>query len=320
MNSVPLSRRPALRAVHVCLVLFSLGVSLSRAQDNIGARIGTQSDIVRQNEQTNVEERVQFRLSDPEVGEIDVVSRTPKPKMFTFSTDQNFFYTTNAFLDSSMERDDFFWSGRLVGSFVPYSTVNFTPRIIFEQSFFRYDRFSTLDFDSQILTLDVKYDFTRDDSWFMDVSYGGSRQYSWDDDVGEFYRYGLLNAAVTHVRHLGQTPIEFRGTLGSNWRHGDPSEFDRVTGYLNVGLLYSPIDTIHLGAYLHPEIQFYLNDPNDSSRTDFNVSAGVGATWTPTDYISFGVSASFTGNYSTADNEDYKVFLPSIVAAGGFSF
>jgi hypothetical protein len=321
MNSVHFSGRPSVRALQVSIALVSFGISgLSYAQGNIGAQIGTQQDVVRQGQQGTVEQQVQFRLTDPDVGEIDVVSRTPRPKMFTFSTDQNLFYTTNAFLEDDPESSDFFWNGRFVASFVPYSTVNFTPRLTFEQSFFRYDRFGVLDFDSQLLRAEIKYDFNRNDSWFMIASYEAARQYSWDDDVGEFYRYGLLNASINHVHPCRDHPVEFRGSLGTNWRHGDPSEFDRITGYANFGVLYSPIPTIHVGAYVHPEVQFYLNDPNDESRTDFNISAGAGVTWTPRDWISFGVNASVTGNYSSADNEDYKVFLPSIVVAGGYAF
>src|SRR3954468_6826958 len=144
MNSLLSLHKGGRRTLHLFVALLSLGVGIIRAQDNVGARIGTQQDVIHQGQQGTVEQQVQFRLTDPDVGEIDVVSRVPKPKMFTFSTDQNLFYTTNAFLDTSTERSDFFWNGRVVGSFVPYSTVNFTPRLIFEQSFFRYDRFGTL--------------------------------------------------------------------------------------------------------------------------------------------------------------------------------
>lgn len=308
------------RALPLLFALSLLDSGTLRAQDDAAARIGTQQDVVRRGDEGALEQRIPFRLSDPELGEIDLVSRTPRPKTFTFSTDQNFFYTTNAFLTPDGEQTSVFWNGRLAASLVPYSTVNFTPRVTFEQNFFRYDDFSRLDFDSQSLQFDMKYDFTRDDSSFANLSYTGARLYSPKDDVGEFYLYGLLNASFTHTRPLGHWPLNFAATIGSNWRHGDPADFDRVTGYLNFVLFYSPAQTVQLAAFVRPEIQGYLHDPDSSSRRDFNFSAGVSATWTPIEYLSFGATASFTGNYSSSDPKDYEVFLPSIVLAARASF
>ncbi|HMJ07165.1 MAG TPA: hypothetical protein VK474_12975, partial [Chthoniobacterales bacterium] len=193
-----------------------------RAQDDAAARIGTQQDVVRRGEETAEGERIPFRLSDPELGEIDLVSRAPKPKTFTVSTDQTLLYTSNAFLAPDGEQDDFFWNGRLVGSYVPYATRNFTPRITFEQNFFRYGDFSRLDFDAQSLQFDMKYDFRPDDSFFANLSYTGARLYSPHGSVDEFYRYGLVNLSATRIWSLGGLPLQIAGTLGANWRHGDP--------------------------------------------------------------------------------------------------
>ncbi|CAN5512032.1 hypothetical protein BH20VER1_BH20VER1_03490 [soil metagenome] len=292
----------------------------ARAQNNVGAQIGTEQDIIRRGEARETEQRIPFRLADPELGEIDIVSRAPRPKMFTFSTDQNLLYTTNAFLLPNNEQDTFFWNGRVNASFVPYATVNFTPRLTFDQNFFRYDEFSTLDFDSSTLTLDLKYDFNRADTWFANLSYTGALLYSPDEDTGEIYRYGLLNGSISHVRQLPGLPVTGVGTLGASWRHGDPGEFDRATIYLNAVLFYSPINMLQVIAFLRPDLQFYLCDPNDSSRTDFNLSGGVGVVWTPKEYISLGATTTFTSNWSSSDPNDYDVFVPSVVLSGRVAF
>ena len=290
------------------------------AQDTAGARIDTQQDVVRRGDEGAVEQRIQFRLTDPELGEIDLVSRVPKPKTFSFWTDQNLFYTSNAFLVPNRAEDTIFWNGHLAGSVVPYSTVNFTPRITFDQNFFRYDEFSILDFDSSSLQFDMKYDFKRDDSCFVNLSYTGAMLYSPQDDIGEFYTYGLVNGSFTHSRPLGQWPLNFWGTIGSTWRHGDPSDFDRVTAYLNLGLYYFPMATVQLSAFVRPELQCYLHEPISSSRRDFNFSTGLSASWIPNDYVSLGATVSFTGNYSSVDLRDYDVFLPSIFVAARVAF
>lgn len=240
--------------------------------------------------------------------------------MFTFSTSQNFHYTSNAFLVPSDERNAVFWNGRFGASFVPYATRDFTPRLTLEQNFFRYDRFSELDFDSQSAQLEVKYDLARDDSWFVNVSYAVARLYAPHSDVDEFYRYGLASASISNVRQLGGSPVYFAGSFGSQFRHGDPSQFDRVTAYVNAVLFYSPLEHFQLTVFVRPEGQLYTNDPIDSSRTDFNVSVGASAVLTPVEYVSLGVTASFVGNYSSSDPSDYEVFSPSVVIGGRIAF
>jgi len=289
------------------------------AQDD-AARIDTQQDLMRRDPAELDQPSLEINAGDPDLGEINLVRRTPRPKMFMFSTNQNLNYTSNAFLAPSDEQTDFFWNGRFEASFVPYATRNFTPRLTFEHNFFRYDDFSRLDFDSNSLELEVKYDLNRDDSWFIVGSYAAARLYSPRGDTGEFYRYGLLAGSITHRRQLGSSPVYFSGTLGSNFRHGDPSKFDRITLYLNAGFLYSPIEHLQLTAFVRPDAQFYTDDPLDSSRTDFNISAGTAVILTPVEYVSFALTLSVVGNYSSSDPSDYEVFSPSVMVEGRIAF
>ena len=178
-----------LRSTLLTLISLSLNLTVitsSRAQDDQAAQINTQQDLVNRQGAEALQQRAPYRITDPELGEIDLVSRVPRPKMFTFSTLQSFNFTTNAFLTQSGEQDAFFWNGRFDASFVPYATRDFTPRLTFEQNFFRYTRFSRLDFDSQTLQLDLKYDLNRNDTWFVNGSYGVSRLYSPRGSAGEF--------------------------------------------------------------------------------------------------------------------------------------
>ncbi|MBA2242341.1 MAG: hypothetical protein H0W04_05560 [Chthoniobacterales bacterium] len=138
--------------------------------------------------------------------------------------------------------------------------------------------------------------------------------------MDEFYRYGLPNASITHLRQLGQSPVYFAGTLGSQYRHGDPSAFDRVAGYLNTAFFYSPVEHLQLTAFARPEIQFYTNDPLDSSRKDLNLSVGASAVLTPIEYVSIGVTASFIENFSSSNPAEYEVFSPSVVIGGRIAF
>lgn len=306
----------------LCAAFFSIALLLpvgAHAQEG-AAQINTQQDVARRAPETDNDRAEAPSVSDPDLGEIALVRRTPRPDMFTFSTSQDFHYTSNAFLAPSNELGTLFWNGRFDASYVPYATRDFTPRLTFEQNFFRYQRFSQLDFDSQSLQLDVKYDLTRDDSWFVNVSYAVARLYTPRGDIGEFYRYGLATASITNVRQLGGSPIYFAGSVGSQWRHGDPSQFDRITAYANAALFYSPLEHFQLSAFVRPEGQFYTNDPVDSSRTDFNFSVGASAVLTPVDYISLGATFSFVGNYSSSSRADYEVISPTLVLGARIAF
>jgi hypothetical protein len=313
--------RFSLRAARVLVTLLLAGAGNVRAQQvETSAQIGTQQDVMRRSDEQVTEQQLQLRLSDPELGEIDLVSRAPKPKMFTFSTDETFLYTSNAFLLPNREMDDVFWNGRFNASWVPYATRQFTPRLTFEQNFFRYDEFSRLDFDSQALQLDLMYDFSRNHSLFGNLTFTGTRLDAPRDDMGEFYTYGLFNASLTDVRQLGQGPLQLVTSLGGGARVGDPGAFDRATGYLNVVLAYSPTETVQLLAFVHPELQFYLRDPLPGSRKDVNFSVGATAAWTPIQYFTIGTTVAFTHNDSTKDVVDYDVVVPSVFLTGRFSF
>ena len=282
------------------------------------AQINTQQDLVNREGAQTLLQPSQYRITDSELGEIDLVSRTPKPKMFTFSTGQSFNYTTNAFLVNDGEQDAFFWNGRFDASIVPYSVRDITPRLTFEQNFFRYTRFAELDFDSQTLQLDVKFDLNRSDTCFVNTSYGVTRLYSPRGSAGEFYRYGLANVNLNHYRPLG--PVYLLATAGAYSRHGESSAFDRIAPYLSAAALYSPIENVQLSAFVRPELQFYTNDPIKSSRTDFNVSLGIAVAWTPIQYVSIGATLAFVGNYSNSGVQEYNVFSPSIVVGAQISF
>jgi hypothetical protein len=259
-------------------------------------------------------------ITDPELGDISIVSRAPRPKQFTFYTGQSINFTSNAFLVRDDEQQAVFWNGRAGASYVPYATRNFTPRLTFEQNWFRYDHFSKLDFDSQSLTLDLKYDLNRNDTWFVDGSYTASRLYSQHPSIGEFYRYGLGNLSLTHFAPIGNTPLYLGVTGGGYWRLGDPSLSDRTAAYLNVVALYALRETIQLSAFTRPEFQHYTHDLSGTSREDFNLTVGASVTWNPREYLSVGATAAYIGNFSNVSERRYDVVTPNLFFGAQFAF
>src|SRR5437870_8646353 len=69
------------------------------------ARINTQQGLVNRPGTEALQAGTPYQITSSDLGEIDLVARAPRPKMFTFSTSQSFNYTTNAFLVNNGEQD-----------------------------------------------------------------------------------------------------------------------------------------------------------------------------------------------------------------------
>jgi hypothetical protein len=294
-------------------VFFAAGAH-AFAQD---VRVETQQQARERDQNALRQQDTSEAVADPDLGDIDLVSRQPRPKMFTFSTLQTFNYTSNAFLVRNGVEDDLFWNGRVGASFVPYATRNFTPRLSFAQDWFRYSDFSVLDFNAQTLQLDLKYDLNRDDTWYVIGSYALSRLDA--PGTGEFYRYGFLNGSVTHQIALQTAPVNLWLTGGAYWRHGDPSSSDRTSAYFNASATYNICETVQLSGFTRPEIQHYTHDPA-GSRDDFNVTVGATLSWTPNQYVAIAATASYIGNFSTVGERRYDVVTPSLVLGAQIAF
>jgi hypothetical protein len=307
--------RNRLVGLFVCL-FFAAGLQ-ALAQD---VRVETQQQARTREQNVLGEEEQQPEVADAELGDINLVSRAPRPKMFTFSTSQSLNFSSNAFLVRDGAQSDTFWNGRVGASYVPFATRDFTPRLTFDQNWFRYGEFGSLDFDSQSLQLDLKYDLNRNDTWYVDGSYAGARLYAPHSSIGEFYTYGFLNGSITHLFQLGTTPINLGVTGGAYWRHGDPSLSDRVSGYLNVLAAYNICETVQLSGFTRPEVQHYTHDLSGSSREDLNVTVGATLSWTPTQYVALAATASYVGNFSTVGQNRYDLITPSLIFGAQIAF
>ncbi len=268
-------------------------------------------------------QQVAFRATAPELGEIGLVQRQPAPDTFTFFTAQNVFYTDNAFLLDDFKLDSWAYSGRFGVTYVPWSVRDWTPSISVDQTFFRYDRVSVLDFNVQSITFALKYDITRDESWTATAAYSLTRIFTPRLDAGDVYKYGTLNLSLNHVRQLGErgvSPFFFSGSFAVSLRNGDPTAFDRVDLDLPLTLIYTPFERAQIFASFRPSVQFYTNDPVESDRRDLNLLAAVGVSYQFASWFSVGANYSWTGNYSNAAFRDYEVNMPGFSVTGKISF
>ncbi len=245
------------------------------------------------------------RFAHPGVGQIGLVRRHPVPETLTVYTRQAVSYTSNAFLAPAGERGDQYWSGSFGLTYIPYSVRDFTPSLTLEKQYFRYDEFSQLDFESFEFRAAVKYDFNKEDTLFGTTSYGYNQLNTSRFDIGEFYKYGLLNQSFTKIDRLGDKPFFLSTSVGAGYRHGDPSALDRLTTYVSAGIFYVPGESFSASLFFRPEGQFYLNPPIRSDRTDLNLAVGLSASYRFNEDASLGAFLQYVGNYSNAPSRDY---------------
>lgn len=293
------------------LLLAALGIGNSEAQDR-SANVDQFSNSQDQEQFSEQLDHVR-QLSTPEIGEIGLVRRYPVPDTITGYTSQGFLFTNNAFLTPNSLQSDWYWNGRFGATYVPYSTRDFTPSLTLEQNFFRYTSLEELDFDSQTLRAAVKYDFTKDDSWFSYTSYSLNRLYTSNSSDDEFYKYGQFEQSFTHFQQLTSTPLFLATTAGVTYRHGSPSSLDRVATSVNAALIYIPVEDVTISLSVRPDLQFYLNDSLDGNRTDLNLNVGLGAAYRYNEYISLSANFLYTGNFSNSNPRDYNVVSPGVM-------
>ncbi len=310
---------PTGRAVCFCLLVLSILPSTAVVAQE-ATRINVRQNTANSTGPVLFRGEMPLRISNADMGDIQLVNRQARPEMLTFSTTQLVSYTNNAFLTPSNQTHSFLYNGAASVSFVPYARANLTPRLTFEQNFYRYDRVSSLDFDSQSLQLDVKYDLVRDDSWFANFNIDASRLYSPRQNAGEFYRSGLVSAGLTNQRALRDWPLFLASNLVIGWRLGDDSAYDRWTLTWNESLIYQPIAQLQVALYTRAELGIYINDPLESDRRDLNLNIGASVTWTLCDHANIGLNANFVGNYSSDSRNKYEVVSPGLFLAAGIAF
>jgi hypothetical protein len=260
--------------------------------------------------------------SDADLGDIGVVQKFPKPEMFTFSTSQEFFYTDNVFYTNSNEVGSTAYLGSYTASYVPYSLVNWTPRITAQYNMVRYGSASSGDFDNENLAISSQYIFTEDRAWSWTPTIDLSRFEAPHGTNGEFYKEVVYDNQVSYVRQLCKdTPLFFVGAYDVAYHQTNPADFDRLDNSLSFSLAYYPIKEISIGPFVRPGARLYVTDTSyQHDRRDFNLSEGFDVTWTPCKYVSLSADFSHTDDFSSASNQSYADTIPGVAVSGTIKF
>ncbi len=267
---------------------------------------------------------------NPDLAGLEVVNKYPEPKTFTASTTHSLFWTDNAFLLNNSNETAFGYSGQAAVTYVPYSTRDWTPSVTFNYQMISYDRVSSLDFNAMTLRFASKYDLTRDKSWSWTASDSLQQLNSTRMGLGNFYNENFFDNQLTYIRTISsQYNLYFLGAAEVGWRLTDPGYYSRIDNSLLFSLIYAPLPELKVQGYFRPAAYVYTNDQEydyqdgffyNSGRTDYNISVGAMATYSPIEQVALNANLNWTGNYSTVGAREYQVFTPTLTVSGAISF
>jgi len=281
--------------------------------------------------------------SNADLGQLDFVQKYPKPDRFTFSSTQQFFYTDNVFFTNSNPVASTAYLGSYTGSFVPYSTRTWIPRVSFQYNMVRYGSVASGDFDNENLAFSSPYAFGKDDSWTWTPSATLSRFTAPHSNDHEFYKEALFDSQITHTQQLSKTvPLFFTAGYDLSYHLADPDQFDRLDNTLSFNLIYYPIPELSIGAYVRPSARIFLNNVKESTsaedyyyypavrvtnvyldqhdRDDFNLSEGIDVTWHFSKYASLSADFTNTDDYSNNAQFSYSQTSPGVSLTGTIGF
>ncbi len=87
-------------------------------------------------------------LSNRYVGSLEAVQRYSVPDTFGIGTAQSLFHTDNAFWTKTNRQASLAWSGAFWGTWIPYSTRQWIPKIGVEYDVYRYEKVTAADFNA----------------------------------------------------------------------------------------------------------------------------------------------------------------------------
>jgi hypothetical protein len=313
MKFIPCSSRLGLALALTLMASLALHAQ-NPAQETLQQKVGLPTTVTGQN--------IPESTSDQDLGTIGVVQKFPQPDMFSVSTSQQFFYTDNVFFTQHNPLGSAGYLGTYTGSYVPYSTRDWTPRIGLQYNMVRYDTVPAGDFNNENLALSSQYVFSRDRTWTWTAAVDLSRFTDPHDNGNEFYQEVVYDNQITHVNRLFKdVPLFVAEAYDLAYHQASPADYDRLDNSFSFSVTYSPISSVSIEAFVRPEARIYFtNTSYQTDRDDFNLSEGLDVTWTPWEYVSLSADFTNTNDYSNAAGQSYNETSPGVALTGVFKF
>jgi len=257
-----------------------------------------------------------------DLGTVGVVQKFPVPDMFTVSTTQQYFHTNNVFYSQGGKVSSSAYLGTYTGSYVPYSLVNWTPKITLQYNMARYGNAAPGDFNNENVAFSSQYVFTEDRAWSWTSAVDLSRFTAAHASGGVFYKEVVYDNQISHVNAIGANNNLFLvEAYDLTYHQASPSVFDRLDNTLSLSLSYYPCHQICIGPYVRPAARTYVtNTATQNGRDDFNLSEGLDVTYQPCKYVDLSADLTNANDFSNTAGVSYNVFAPGISVTGTIKF
>jgi hypothetical protein len=260
--------------------------------------------------------------TNADVGDLQPVRLHRPPDTLSLATAQSFIYTDNAYETKTQRRGSEGWVGLFGVSYVPYSTRRWTPRLAFQESLVRFGREGAADYDSQSVTFLSSLDLDAAQSFSWQGGLTLARYSGRVGGGGEFYKYlSIEHSLLWHHALDPHRRWHFFSAYSLGWRNTAPSYLGRLENALSLAVVYQPAARLSLAAHVRPAVFNYLQDsPLDQDRRDFNLNAGLTASWTLLQQVALTAGYNWTGDYSSSPGRGYEESMPGVSLAARFGF
>ena len=240
--------------------------------------------------------------NEKDIGEQQILKRMEEYKPFTISIYSPFYWTSNAALVSSGERDDVFVAPGVTLTYRPRITNTFYLEVGVVQQFFFYDQLTELNFASLDVIAGAVYYLPQ----FHNLSLRAIYDYNRLTDTDNFDELFVNNSIILNAELPFRIARAQQIFLGLNLNlsfYGNP-ESPRRNNYS----LYANYDLALTRSFsLDAGFQFVVRDYYSSDRTDVNEILALSANYRVRDWLTLSALSSFSWNQSNQSVFDYSV-------------
>ena len=252
--------------------------------------------------------------ADADLGEQWVMKKNQKTLPFNVFADATVFHTSNVALSHSLELSDWFLVTTVGASYSrPFANI-WNLNLFVSDSFFRYNKFSELDFNSLNAGAGISVQVHRlwDTIWSLQYSVNILNGRS---SVGQLFNGHSFNLGASKSIRFSSADSLIYG-LGGALNIADPSSLNRAD--LGGFATYTVALTRHLsvGGTIRESMLKYT----DGSRRDFSSSLALSGRYIVNKWFSLSATAAGTYNQSNEPVFEYKVFNFGLGLSGNIQF
>jgi len=238
---------------------------------------------------------------DDALGEQHILKRKSEYQPFSVFGHLGWNWTSNVALTKNNPQDDNYLLTTTGVSYQPILLPNLLGEITAMYQWFRYDRFTDMNFDSFNTGAGLTYVIPALDQLAISARYNYNRLTD-TDGQGEYYRNNSITIGLFKVFQLARAHYIYAG-YSSQFGFADPKVYQRDYHSLFVGYC---LDITSNWSFEGGARASYIPYA-ENNREDYNESATIGITYKPRPWISINLSALAAFNQSNQSVFEYNM-------------